>query len=365
MNILLLSTHLNTGGITSYLFTLSKGLIKRGHSVYLAASGGNREGDFRAIGAQVLLLDIRTKSELDPRIFRALKPLKNFILENDIQCLHAHTRVTQVMGALLKKRTGRPFLSTCHGYFKNRLARRWFPCWGDKVIAISRAVETHLKKDFKVSGEKVVWIESGIDLEEFTPVTEDIKIARRKRFDLVDGPVIGTVARLSEVKGQDVLIEAMPRVIADVPNAKLILVGVGRTEKALRSMVHRLGLDGHVRFISVVNKTNEMLCLFDIFVMPSRQEGLGLSIMEAQAAGVPVIASRVGGIPGLIEDGRTGVLVDPENARALSSAIVKLLAQPQRARALGLSGRESVRRMHSAEGMVNKTVEVYQSLVKG
>ena len=365
MNILLMSTHLNTGGITSYMLTLSKGLVKRGHRVHIAASGGNMERDFRAIGAQVLLLDIRTKSEIDPRVYLALRPLKDHILENGVQCIHAHTRITQVMGALLKKRTGRPYLSTCHGYFKNRLSRWLFPCWGDKVIAISHAVETHLKNDFKVPMEKIALIESGIDLDEFAPVTEGIKIANRKRFDLGGGPVIGTVARLSEVKGQDVLIEAMPRVIADVPDAKLVLAGVGRTEKTLRSMVSRLGLDGHVRFFSLVNKTSEMLNLLDVFVMPSRQEGLGLSIMEAQAAGVPVVASRVGGIPSLIEDGRTGILVEPENAQALSSAITSLLVERERARAMGLSGREAVRSTHSADNMVHKTIEVYQSLVKG
>jgi glycosyltransferase involved in cell wall biosynthesis len=364
MNILLLSTHLNTGGITSYLLTLSKGLMNRGHHVHMAASGGNMEQDFLCLGAQVLSLNILTKSELDPRIYWALKPLKKYILEQDIQCVHSHTRITQVMGALLKKKTGRPFLTTCHGYFKNRLSRRWFPCWGDKVIAISKAVEDHLKNDFGVPLEKIVLIESGIDLDAFEPVTEELKIERRKRFGLGQEPVIGMVARLSDVKGQDILIKAMARVVTEVPEAKLLLVGMGKTESILRSMVSRLGLEEHIRFIALVNATNEMLSLFDIFVMPSRQEGLGLSIMEAQAAGVPVIASRVGGIPGLIEDGRTGILVEPENVQALSSAVIELIKSRPRSRAIGLSGRDFIQMTHSSDCMVEKTIAVYQNFVR-
>ena len=363
MNILLVSTHLNTGGITSYLFTLTKGLVKRGHSVHVATSGGNMENEFLSAGAKLINLNIRTKSELDPRIYLALKPLKDTIEKNDINIIHGQTRITQVMGSLLQRATGRPFVSTCHGFFKARLSRKWAPCWGEAVIAISSAVERHLAEDFAVARQKIHLIESGVDTDEFVPVDGTLKQELRNRFNLGNDPTLGMIARLSDVKGPDILIESMKYVCAHIRNARLLLVGEGRMEKGLRAMVDRLGLMDHVRFFSIVNKTNEMLSLLDIFVMPSRQEGLGLSIMEAQAAGVPVIASRVGGIPSLIKDGVTGILVEPENPVALAKAIIKLFEDKNRMSAIGKAGRVFIQRNYSADRMIDKTVKLYESLL--
>ncbi|MCK5180215.1 MAG: glycosyltransferase family 4 protein [Candidatus Omnitrophica bacterium] len=362
MNILFLSTHLNAGGITSYLFTMSKGLIRRGHQVHVATSGGNMEKEFSSIGVKLLTLNIRTKSELDPKIYFALSLLAKYIRENEIDLIHAQTRVTQVMGAWLKKLTGKPFISTCHGFFKTRLSRRVVPCWGDCVIAISTAVEKHLKDDFKVREERVFLIESGIDLEQFSLIDQSSRKELRARFDLGNAPVVGIVARLSDVKGQDILVEAMSRIVRDIPDAQLLLVGEGKMERALRENVERLNLNDHVRFFSIVDKTYEMLSLFDIFAMPSRQEGLGLSIMEAQAAGLPVVASRVGGIPSLIEDGNTGVLVEPENPDELAGAIVKLFGDRARMNTIGMAGREFIKETFSADKMLDKVIYLYQQL---
>lgn len=364
MNILFLSTHLNTGGITSYLFTMTKGLLHRGHQVHVVSSGGNMEKEFLSIGAKLLTLNIRTKSELDPKIYLALKPLRRYIQENKIDIVHSQTRITQVMGTLLKRFDRTPYLSTCHGFFKTRLSRKLVPCWGDAVVAISKAVEEHLIDDFAVAGEKVVLIESGIDLQEFAFVDDAMKREHRKRFGLGDEPIVGIVARLSDVKGPDILIEAMSKVVPLIPDAKLLLVGEGKMEGALRKMVERLNLAGNVRFFSIVNKTFEMLSIFDIFAMPSRQEGLGLSIMEAQAAGLPVVASRVGGIPSLIEDGKTGVLVEPENSSDLAEAIVKLFGDRDRLKEIGAAGRTFIQKTYSADKMVDKIEELYKRLVK-
>jgi glycosyltransferase involved in cell wall biosynthesis len=363
VNVLLLSTHLNTGGITSYLFTLAKGLVQRGHSVHVITSGGNKEEAFLSAGAKIKVLNIRTKSELDPKIYMALNPLSRYMRDHKIDIIHAHTRITQVMGAWLKRRMGCPYLSTCHGFFRVRLSRKLFPCWGDAVIAISGAVEDHLINDFGVSKSKVYRVENGVDLDEFTAPDSDKKIKLRKQFDLGAEPIIGMIARLSDVKGPDVLVEAFKRVLENIPDAKLLLVGEGKMECVLRGMVERLQLQEHVRFFPVVNRTSEMLSLFDIFAMPSRQEGLGLSIMEAQAAGLPVVATRVGGIPSLIENGKTGVLVEPGNSDALAKAIVKLWGDQNQLREIGTAARESIRKNHSAYKMLDKTIDLYQQLI--
>lgn len=363
MKILFLSTHANTGGITSYLLTLTNGLIRQGHEVHLITSGGDQIETFQRLGVKMFILNFKTKSELDPKIYLALFPLKKYIQEHKIDVIHAQTRVTQVMGQCLKIMTGKFYVSTCHGFFKPRLSRKFFPCWGDRVIAISSQVQEHLQNDFGLAPQKVVLIENGIDLEMFPVADEALRKIKRNAFQLGAEPTIGIIARLSEVKGQDILINAMPQILKIFPNAKLLIVGQGKTENELRMLVKDLNLTNHVRFYPVVNRTSEMLPLFDIFCMPSRQEGLGLSIMEAQAMGLAVVASKVGGIPSLIEHDKTGLLVKSENPDALAHAIVSLLQNKSKAQAMGTAARRFIEEKYSARKMVNKTEELYKKII--
>ena len=127
MNILFLTTHLNAGGITSYLLTLTKGFSEKGHGVYIVSSGGNQQNDFVALGARCVVLNIKAKSELDLRIYFALGFLKKYIRDNHIDVLHGHTRITQVMARILRNLTGVPYVTTCHGFFKPRFFRKIFP----------------------------------------------------------------------------------------------------------------------------------------------------------------------------------------------------------------------------------------------
>ncbi len=173
---------------------------------------------------------------------------------------------------------------------------------------------------------------------------------------------MGIIARLSEVKGQDILIKAMKIVHEQITDAKLIIAGEGRTEPLLRKMVKESKLERNILFYPLTNKTAEILPLLDIFVMPSRQEGLGISIMEAQATGVPVIASRVGGIPSLIQDGKTGFLVEPENFAALAQTILTALRDQDRLAQVASAGREFIRNNYSADTMVEKTLTLYKSI---
>jgi glycosyltransferase involved in cell wall biosynthesis len=243
------------------------------------------------------------------------------------------------------------------------LSRRWFPCWGDAVIAISQAVEDHLRRDFKIDRRKIFRIETGIALRDFVPGSEGKKWEYREEFHLGNGPVIGLLARLSDVKGQDILIEAMRKVVAHIPEVRLLLVGQGKMEDTLRSKARDLNLDGHIHFVLKGIRRQKALALFDIFVMPSRQEGLGLSIMEAQAFGLPVIASRVGGIPSLIEDGKTGILVEPENPEALAQAIIQLLNNRPRMQTIAAAGKEFIKTNFSAECMMDKVIQLYERVI--
>src|SRR3989338_3271342 len=167
MNILILSTHLNTGGISSYIVTLAKGLKRQGHHVFVATSGGDRVEELKKDGIEHVQLNIRTKSELNPKIYFASGKILRFVEEKKIDIIHTNTRVTQVMGELLAKRSKKKHVATCHGFFKPRFFRKIFPCWGDRTVAISQQVRDHLVNDFHIDEKKISLVHNGLDLEQF------------------------------------------------------------------------------------------------------------------------------------------------------------------------------------------------------
>lgn len=174
----------------------------------------------------------------------------------------------------------------------------------------------------------------------------------------------GIIARLSEVKGHKYLITAMKSVIKEIPDAQLLIVGEGKIQKDLEALSDRLGIGGNIRFVPAVSDTSGPLSAMDVFVMPSLQEGLGLSIMEAMLSGVPVVASKVGGIPSLVKDGITGILVRPEDPAGLALAIVDLLKDKEKAAGLAVAAKELIIREFSLEKMVEQTERVYSECLK-
>jgi len=360
MNILFLTTHLNYGGITSYLISLAKALKKKGHKVFIASSGGEAEVILSQQEINCIRIPIRTKSEISPKIllsfFRLKKELKNY----NIDIIHAHTRVTQVLGFFLSRALGCPCLSTCHGFFKRRFSRRIFPAWGEQVIAISQAVAAHLEQDFKVKKEAITVVHNGIDFDRFSLVDNQAK--RRLKVDLglpQDGPVIGMVARLSEVKGHTFFIQAMPDILKEIPNCFFLIVGEGKLRGRLIGQVKDLNLSRSVFFLPTQADTPKILSIIDCLVNPSLQEGLGLSIIEAQAAGVPVVAFAVGGIVSLIRDNHTGLLAQPQDARSLSAAVVRIFKDNNLREHVVKNARENIKQNFSIDKMVEETLVVY------
>lgn len=363
MNILLVATHFNTGGITTYILTLAKGFIQRGHKVIVVSSGGELVEALQKMGGAHFPMNISTKSELDPKIYLAALRLRNVVAYKKIDIIHSHTRVTQVLGQVLSFLTKIPYVATCHGFYKLRLSRRLWPCWGDAAIAISPPVQEHLTRDFGVPEKKTFLVHNGIDVSRFPVPDEKSRQEKRGLYGFSDHLVIGIIARLADVKGHSVLIRALPKVLKRFPNAQLLIVGEGKEEENLRRLVQQLNIGEHVTFMSIVNRTAEILPLFDVSVLPSLDEGLGISIMEAQIMGVPVIATNVGGIPSLIKDGETGLLVNPGDPDALADAIIRVLNDKELAKRLGTQAREFILREFNSDLMVEDTLAVYQKVI--
>jgi len=361
MNILFLTNHLNVGGITTYVFSLAKGLKDRGHKAYVASSGGDSLTRFTEQGIIYIPIPIRTKSEAN--IFKlglSFFKLISHIKQKDIDIIHSNTRVTQVLGCLLERYTHKTHITTCHGFFTKRFSRRLFPCWGSRIIAISESVREHLIEDFGVRAENISLVYNGIDLERlklrYAQNREEVKL----KFGLGNGPVAGIVARLSDVKGHIFLIRAMKLVLEKFPDAQLLIVGEGRMKNTLDRLTAELKIEKNVFFIPKVNNIQDALYIMDLFVMPSIKEGLGLGLMEAMSWGKAVIGSEVGGIKNLIRHGYNGLLVRAADAEALSRAIIELLQEPVKASVLGNNARLFISENFSLEKMVCETERVYR-----
>lgn len=361
MKVLFLANHLNTGGITSYLLTLTRGFVDAGHEVYALTGSGNCVEEFRSAGGKHFEFGFRVKSDVDPRIYFSLLHIDEF-KRLGIDVVHSNTRVTQIMGERYAKHLGAVHVSTCHGFFKTRIWRRIYPCWGRRVVAISKPVAQHLSKDFHVEPSRVVLIPNGIDLSRFVIPRQEERDATRRKFNVQGAPIIGIIARLSDVKGHADLIKAFKEVLLKFPDAKLLIVGEGPQEDDLRRLVEGLRLSHRVDFYKIVNRTADVMPLFDVFVMPSLQEGLGLSVLEAQAMGLPVVASRVGGLADIIEHNRTGILVEPQDPGALAEAICGVLAHPAKAWDMGRAARMFVEKHYSSAQMVSATLAMYKDV---
>ena len=368
MNILYLTTHLNTGGITSYLLTLAQGFRLRGHTVYVASSGGDSVIRFSTQGVIHLRIPIRTKSEANIlRLGLSVMSLKRQLKHRRIDIIHSQTRVTQVLGSIMGRVIAAPHITTCHGFFKKRLSRAMFPCWGDAVIAISDSVKDHLMFDLGVAQRDIRLIYNGIDVSLFAAarnISEDERRIVRRSLGLGDGPVIGIIARLSDVKGHQHLIHAMRLVLERHPNARLLIVGEGPMERRLVGLVRSLKIDRNVVFAPTVSGTARTLSAIDIYVLPSLKEGLGLSLMEAMAAGLPCIGSDVGGIRNLIQHGANGLLVRPADPTGLAAAIQELLSEPEKAGVMGGQAHLFINRYFSQAEMLLRTEEVYRECLR-
>jgi len=363
MRILFIANHLNVGGISSYLLTLGGGLKQKGHQVYLASGGGELEDKFIQAGVTLLKAPLKTKNEISPKIIFSFWKLRKATRKFNIDLIHSHSRTTQVLGNLLGRSLAKPHIFSCHGFFKPRLSRRLFPCWGQKVIAVSQQVKEHLICDFKLDAQKISVIHNGIDTKNFGDFSARDNM--RAELGIPADFLVGIIARLSEVKGHIYLIRAMPEVIKSFPNAKLLIVGQGKTKGALIKKTQDLGLESSIIFIPETKNTKYLLAAMDIFVMPSLQEGLGLALMEAMAQGVAVVGCAVGGIKTLIQDKVNGLLAAPADAPALARAIITLLSDSVLRRVLGAKAREFIIANFSQEEMVDKTERVYQQSLRG
>jgi len=233
----------------------------------------------------------------------------------------------------------------------------------DRIIAVSQFTKQDIIDAFGIPESKIAVIHHGVHPEDYV-LPEEAKVKLRSTLGISSQPMILFTGKLAPRKGVDVLLRALPQVLKEV-EVKLVLAGSG-TQQDYQQLAEALGISDKLCFLGrVPDDTLRLLySSCDLFVLPSRLEGLGIVILEAMAAGKPVVATNVGGIPELIESGQNGILVEANNEGKLAGAIVKVLSNKSLAQIIGENNMKKARERFSWEVAAQKTERVYNELIK-
>ncbi|MCX5889726.1 MAG: glycosyltransferase [Deltaproteobacteria bacterium] len=274
---------------------------------------------------------------------------------NSIDLMMLLTAVPNIWGKLVGRLAGVPIIvSNCRGGAPQRQHEAWLWPLAHHIICNSLAEAEILTGSYGIPADRVTVILNGVDQEFF----------QSPRGAPSGPPMILSVGRLEPAKDQKTLIEAFRLVAADHPEAQLRLVGNGSRREELISLVARYDLAGRVQVLRGRPNLRPLFQEATVFALSSLEEGLPNVVLEAMVAGLPVVATRVGGLPEVVRPGRTGWLVPPGDVPALAAALSHLLSDPETSQAFGRAGREQAARDFSLASMVRSHEEIFMSLVK-
>lgn len=305
----------------------------------------------------------------------SIRRLAGYIRSQRIHIVHTHGARANFYGRLGARIAGAPIiLSTIHNslfdYPVSRFKRwlyvsvdRWTARFADRIVCVADALARDLIHRYRIPPSKVLTIHNGIDVASLQ-VTRPAAQVRQELGIALDAPVIGEIARMTEQKGFSDLIQAVKLLIERYPRLRCLLVGDGPLRSHLERECEAVGLAVHCVFTGLRADVADLLSILDVYVLPSVSEGFPIGLLEAMAMGRPVVATRVSGIPEIIADGVSGILVPPRNPRTLAEAIGRLLQDPQGATAMGLAARRTVEERFTSTAMVNKLEAMYRALIQ-
>jgi len=314
----------------------------------------------RSRGISVRMLRCEGRADL-----RAIREIREYIRTDQVDLIHTHGYKADLYGYLAARREAKPIVATCHNWLGgtaalgiynrlDRMALRKF----NGVAAVSNAVAGQLR-DARIAENKIHTIANGIDIDKFCG-------AEPAWFGSSPGAkekTIGIVARLDLQKGFEYLLQAIAGLTNSHPDLRLVIVGEGPDQGAIQSMADRLNLIPRIVFAGQRGDMANVYAGFDIFVLPSLNEGLPMTVLEAMASSRPVIASRVGAIPTVVRDGETGLLVDQKDVVGLRAALDRLLSDPAFSSRLAIQGHAWVRRHFTSDAMAENYLRMYESVL--
>jgi glycosyltransferase involved in cell wall biosynthesis len=286
--------------------------------------------------------------------FRTIKP----------DVIHTHNTQPFMDGTIAALLTGvKRIIHTDHARsFPDKwryMAIEWFMSqFAYKVVGVSDHTSQNLMKYEKISPKKIVTIPNGIDPTPFDITIDEKK--KRKELGLPEnGPVLGVAVRLSEQKGLTFLLKAMPEIINKFPNVSLLIAGDGPLKETLIEETKQLGVEKNVYFLGMRHDTAELLKLFDLYVLPSLWEGLPMIILEAMAAGCPIVATDVGGVGTAVRDGINGMLIQSSEINTLGKTITDLLNDKAMCTSFSVKTRAIFDKEFSAKYMTQMYQQLY------
>lgn len=291
-----------------------------------------------------------------------------------VDIIHSHGEFNDLAALALRRHLGaQALVRTVHNEFewaKRPLFGRLFPnllypFTFDAELGVAQQVVENLDRRplVRLRQRRATRIYNALNIERFARSDVD-RVRKRQSLSLpVDATVVGTVGRLAPQKGYHVLLDAVPHVLQAAPNTVFLIVGTGRLAEPLQAQARALGIAERVFFTGPRSDVEELYAVMDCFVSSSLWEGLPTVVMESMAAGVPVVATAVGGSVELVKDGETGLLAPPGDARALAHGILRLLCEPELAGALAGRAATLVRERFSITAVARQQTDVYYELL--
>lgn len=357
-------------GAPRHLLSLIDGLNPKDFSLSVILPPGSLVDELKKRKVHIFTVPMRARSDM-----AAVNAVKKLLRKYDPDIMHAHGQRAGLIARWAAKglpikviytehtrtlqfKLGNPVLDWAH-----IKAMRALDKWTDMNIAVSQAVADFLIKYKITKPEKIQIIHNSIESKPKAHIDEDtlgiINQYGLRKKDII----IGTIGSLNIQKDTATLIKAMTKVIKRLPQSKLVIVGSGPLKFKLQKLAKKLKITDHVIFTGSIKNISSILQLFTIFVLPSRSEAFGISILEAMRAGVPIIATKVGGIPEIITNNRDGILIEPGQPKLLASGIMKLINNKKLQAKLSKEGLETIKRF-SIDKMIQETSRVYKGLFK-
>lgn len=367
INVLHIICSLPLGGAENQVVTLASALGSDRYTIHVCClrREGVQASALRARGVQVVALDMRLRYWPIGayRLYRLIERLKP-------QIVHTHLFEAGIWGGIVGTLAGvHVIMTTEHGMFYWRkphhiLVGRLVNHLTDKRIAVSEEIRQCYIKNQGGAAEKIITIPNAVDVERFSGLTSRNQLRRQLGVN-ASSPLVGTVARLVSAKRLDCLLETARLVCETVPQARFLIIGDGPLRDELEDQALQLDLTPeYVRFLGSRQDVPDLLSALDIFVLSSEREGLPVALLEAMAASRPVVATQVGGIPQVIQDGHNGLLVSPHDAAGLANAILTLIQDSALRESMAREAYRTVEGRFSTKVIAQQIVALYDSLLE-
>ena len=382
-------TRLDKGGSAETTLQVASLLNREKYDIFLV-HGLSLESNMGVMEQEALIRDLSLAEKKGVRVFTISSLVRRLSLRNDLlafvsiyrlikrikpHTVHTHTSKAGVLGRFAAYLAGVPIIihtphghvfHSYYGYIVTKMivfVERIMSLMTDKITALTdKERDEHLERGI-ASIEKYVIVHSGVMLQHIMNKDIDVETGKKKLGIPQNSNVIGTVGRLVPVKGHKYLVSAAKRVTKEFENTVFVFVGDGYLESILERQAESLGIRKNTIFAGWRSDVIDVLSLFDIFVLPSLNEGMGKVLIEGMALGKPIVASSVGGIIDLVKNDDNGILVPPRDSDALGDAILKLIRNRNMAQELGRNGKAKVYPEYDTTVMIRQIEGLYENLL--